>query len=217
MFKIFSKNLRWALGFLIFSIVSCAVITVNIYFPEKDVKAAYQKLEEELMKPEKTEEKPIEDSPGRKEGKPESKRDTFNYYALSLVSVAYAQDGGQIAELIKKMPDVVQAYKEMGARAQDIDRLRNTGVVGEGNNGLLSIKGNVSKGDMDLIDAETRNRTTVIRGMAKAILRINRVPEKQENLNQVLPQAASSFASTRRDTARPGWWVQLPDGRWVKK
>ena len=38
---------------LLFVLVSCAVITVNIYFPEKDVKEAYKSLEKELMKPDK--------------------------------------------------------------------------------------------------------------------------------------------------------------------
>ncbi len=38
-----------ALGFIL---ASCAVITVNIYFPEKDVKEAYKTLEKELMAPE---------------------------------------------------------------------------------------------------------------------------------------------------------------------
>jgi hypothetical protein len=45
-------------------LMSCAIITVNIYFPEKEVKEAYEALEKELMipgeiKPEGTpEEKP---------------------------------------------------------------------------------------------------------------------------------------------------------------
>ncbi len=191
-----------------FFIVSCAVITVNIYFPEKDVKEAYKNLEKELMKTdEKTDDK--------KPGKPESS------IRFEFVSAAYAQEAGladRISEIVKKMPDVVNAYKEMGARIADTDRLRDSGAVGEGNNGLLVVREKtLTPDDKKLIDMENENRKTVIKGMAKAIIRINRVPENQENLNQVLPQATDQFAAIRRDTAKKGWWIQDASGNWTKK
>ncbi len=49
-----------------------------------------------------------------------------------LFPYAYAQDkdlAEKIAEIVKKMPDVVNAYKEMGARINEIDRLRDSGIV----------------------------------------------------------------------------------------
>jgi hypothetical protein len=49
------KDMKKKVNFIMvamFFIVSCAVITVNIYFPEKDVKEAYKNLEKELMKTE---------------------------------------------------------------------------------------------------------------------------------------------------------------------
>ena len=55
------------IGVLLFAFAACAVITVNIYFPEKDVKEAYKVLEKELMG---TDKKPDEIKP---EGKPEVK------------------------------------------------------------------------------------------------------------------------------------------------
>ncbi|MCC6347093.1 MAG: DUF1318 domain-containing protein, partial [Nitrospirales bacterium] len=74
-----------------------------------------------------------------------------------------------------------------------------------------------SPADTALIDRENENRKAVIRGMAKAIVRLNRLPETQENLSQVTPQAVEQFASVRRDEAKKGWWVQEPGGNWVKK
>jgi uncharacterized protein YdbL (DUF1318 family) len=190
---------------LFFIIVSCAVITVNIYFPEKDVKAAYKNLEKELMKPE--EEKPV--------GKPES------LIRFEFISSAYAQEAGladKISEIVKNMPDVVNAYKEMGARIADIDRLRDSGAVGEGNNGLLAVREKtLTPADKKLVDMENGNRQTVMKGMARAIIRINRVQENEANLNQVMPQAVEQFAAIRRDSAKKGWWIQNPDGNWVKK
>jgi hypothetical protein len=36
-------------GIIFLILASCAIITVNIYFPEKEVKEAYKELEKELM------------------------------------------------------------------------------------------------------------------------------------------------------------------------
>jgi uncharacterized protein YdbL (DUF1318 family) len=193
----------------LFFILSCAVITVNIYFPEKDVREAYKVLEKELMG---TDEKTDENKP---ESKPES---SINF---ELIPSAYAQESelaDKISETVKKMPEVVNAYKEMGDRLGDIDRIRDSGAVGEGNKGLLVIReGTLIPADKKLVDMENENRKTVMKGMAKAIIRINRVKENEANLNQVMPQAVEQFASIRRDSAKKGWWIQDPNGNWVKK
>jgi len=194
---------------LVFIIVSCAVITVNIYFPEKDVKEAYKTLEKELMG---TDTKTEERNPA---GKPESS------IRFELVASAYAQESGlseKLSDLMKKMLDVVNAYKEMGARVTDIDRLRDGGIVGEGNKGLLVIReGTLSPADKTLVDMENENRKTVMNGMAKAMVRINRDKENEENLKKVKPQAVEYFASLRRDSAKKGWWIQDTNGNWTKK
>jgi len=194
---------------IFFIFVSCAVITVNIYFPEKDVKEAYKTLEKELMG---TDQKTDEKKPA---GKPESS------IRFEFITSAYAQESGQaerITEMVKKMPDVVNAYKEMGARISDIDRLRDKGAVGEAKNGLLVLReGTLTPGDQKLIDMENENRNTVMKGMAKAIIRLSRHPENDANLKQVTPQAVEQFASIRRDAAKKGWWIQDASGNWSKK
>ena len=178
-------------GILFFAVVSCMVITVNIYFPEKEVKEAFKALEKELMTPEGEKPKPKPDV------KPESS------IKFELVTSAYAQEPGlsdKIAEIVKKMPDVVNAYKEMGARITDIDKLRDSGAVGEGNSGMLVVRDEklLTPDQKKLVSAENENRKTVINGMAKAIIRINRVPENEQNLKQVMPQAVEQFAAIRQ-------------------
>jgi hypothetical protein len=203
------KQIRALLIGLTFIIAACAVITVNIYFPEKDVKEAYKVLEKELMGTDKKtdEKKPV--------GKPESS------IQFEFVRSAYAQEPGmadKIAEAVRKMPDVVNAYKEMGARIADTDRLRDSGGVGEENNGLLMEREKgLSPADKKIMDAENENRKTVINGMTKAIIRINRQPETPDNVKQVMPQATKQFASIRRDAAKKGWWIQDESGNWGKK
>jgi hypothetical protein len=191
-----------------FVMVSCAVITVNIYFPEKDVKEAYQNLEKELMGTGKKDDK-------KPQGKPQSS------IQFEIVTSAYAQEAGQaekISEAVKKMPDVVNAYREMGARIADTDRLRDSGAVGEGNKGLLVVReGKLTPNDKKLVDMENENRTTVMKGMAKAIIRINRAQESDANIKQVMSQAVEQFASIRVDSAKKGWWIQDAGGNWTKK
>ena len=124
-----------------------------------------------------------------------------------------------IAQIIKKMPDVVTAYKEMGGRLPEIDRLRDSGAAGEGNNGLLAVRDEklMTGESRRLVEMENANRRTVINGMARAIIRINRVPENDANMNQVRPQATEQFAALRRDSAKKGWWIQDQNGNWSRK
>jgi hypothetical protein len=197
-----------------FIIVSCAVITVNIYFPEKAVEEAYKNLEKELMTPGKgmPEKKSEEGSPA---GNPES------LFRFDFIPSAYAQEPGladKISELVKRMPDVVNAYREMGARIAETDRLRDSGGVGEANDGLLVAReGQLSPADKRVVDSENANRKTVMRGMAKAIIRINRLQENEQNIRQVLPQATEEFAKIRRESAKKGWWIQDSNGNWRRK
>jgi uncharacterized protein YdbL (DUF1318 family) len=139
---------------------------------------------------------------------------------FDFVAMAYAQAPGlseKIADIIKKMPDVVNAYKEMGSRMAETDRIRNEGAVGEGNDGMLVARGTLSAGDRKIVEMENANRRTVILGMTKAIIRLNRLQETPENIQQVKPQATAQFADLRRDSAKRGWWVQDPGGNWVRK
>ena len=203
------KIAKGMVGVFLFTVAACAVITVNIYFPEKDVKEAYKVLEKELMAPSEKgdEQKPV--------GKPESS------IQFEFVRSAYAQEPGltdKIADAVKKMPDVVNAYKEMGARIADTDRLRDSGSAGEANNGLLvEREKGLSPADKKVVDAENENRKTVINGMTRAIIRINRQPETPDNISQVKPQATRQFAAIRRDSAKKSWWIQDENGNWTRK
>ncbi len=204
------KRVAVLTGMLFFAVVSCMVINVNIYFPEKEVEEAFKILEKELMTPEGEKQEPKPDA------KPESS------IKFELVTSAYAQEPGlseKIAEMVKKMPDVVNAYKEMGARIADLDKLRDNGAVGIGNSGMLVFRDEelLTPDQKKLVSAENESRKTIINGMAKAIIRINRAPENEQNLKQVMPQAAKLFAAIRQEAAKKGWWIQSLDGNWSRK
>ena len=204
------KRVTILTGMLFFAVLSCMMITVNIYFPEKEAEEAFNILEKELMPPEGEKQEPKPDA------KPESS------IKFELVTSAYAQEprlSEKIAEMMKKMPDVVNAYKEMGGRIADIHKLADNGAVGIGNNGMLIFREEelLTPDQKKLVAAENENRKTIFNGMAKAIIRINRAPENEQNLKQVMPQAMKLFAAIRQEKAKKGWWIQSPDGNWTRK
>lgn len=197
-------------------LAACAIITVNVYFPEKAVKEAYKSLDEMLLK--QGEEAPAQDKAVPATG-PQSSLKGFP--SFSLVGEAFAAESyaDQLAVEISSMPDVLNAYDEMKARLPQLDALRDRGVVGETNQGLVTIRDKEKAGGQDevLVKAENGNRKLVITAMAKAILKLNKQPESKEAFAQVLPKAAATYADAKREAAKPGWWMQLANGRWVQK
>jgi hypothetical protein len=211
---------KWMLTGLCGTLAACAIITVNVYFPEKDVKQAYKSLDEMLLK---GGEQPV--SEGKPAGGPpeEKKPDSSpsdKGVSLSFVAEAYAEEpiADQLAVEISSMPEVLKAYDEMKARLPLLNGLRDAGAVGETKQGLVSVRDKAKLGgNQGAVDAENANRKTVITAMAKAILKVNKQAPNSAAMNQVLGKAAATYAATKQEEAKPGWWIELPNGRWVQK
>lgn len=216
--------IKWLSAALCGLLASCAIITVNVYFPEKDVKQAYKSLDEMLLKQENGAKPPAEEAPAGtdeklEEVKPQS-RLFDGGFSLSLVSEASAQEpvADELAIELSSMPEVLKAYDEMRMRLPQLNALRDSGAVGENKQGLIAVRDKARlAGNEALVKAENDNRKTVVTGMAKAILKINKQPETREGINQVLGKAAAIYADIRREAAKPGWWVELANGKWVQK
>jgi uncharacterized protein YdbL (DUF1318 family) len=198
---------------------ACAIITVNVYFPEKDVKQAYKSLDDMLLHTGDAKGEPGQTLPEPKSGeKPQSGLLPFRF---SLVPVANAQEtatSDALAVELAMMPDVLAAYDEMRARLPQLNALRNSGVVGETFQGLVSVHDKSRAAEAQpIVDAENRNRKVVITGMARAIIKINKQKETREAMNQVLEKSAASYAATKREEAKPGWWLLVAPDRWVQK
>lgn len=206
-----------------FLFAACAVITVNVYFPEKAAKEAYKSLDEMLLKPgEKAPagQKAPAATPSLPEAKPQSS--IFNELPrLSLVPSAYAADNeaDALAIELSSMPEVLKAYDEMSARLPKLTQLFGNGAIGLTNQGLVTVrdKSKVTAQDEGMIAGENQSRKTVVMSMAKAIIKLNKQKESKAALDQVMAKAAATFADTKREAAQPGWWVQLQNGRWVQK
>jgi hypothetical protein len=214
------RALQSSLLVLLFYTVSCATITVNVYFPAEEVREAYSNLEEEFL-----EQGPKGDSGSEKkqpEGPnpapspaPQSMRKYQDEPTLSsekkylvikkeisldFSEYAWAQGNvaQQITQKIKSMPDVIQAYKRRSQRLGEINRMLSQGLVAEGSQGLLVQKGSLTPEQTQAFNSENSDRQIIIRGMAKAIVEINNMDPTPENIEKVLPEAARQFASVRQ-------------------
>lgn len=204
-------------------VASCAFITVNVYFPEKEVKKAFQTLDEKYLGQEGAPQSSPASPPAGAEPeageKPQSRFEGMRW-PVALTAVAWAAEDmtGDLVAEISRMPEVLKAYEEMKGRLPVLDQLRDNGIVGETNQGLVTVRDPARIGDRQgVVDAENASRKTVITGMARAILKQAGQSETPATMGQVLGKAAVTYAQTKQEAARPGWWIQLANGRWVQK
>ena len=203
--------------FLCFLVVSCATITVNVYFPAEEVRDAYSSLEEEFL--EQNEDSTATDKDTDSQTvTPTPEPQSKNVYpdeptisqtkvvvikreiSLDFSNYAWAQGNisQQIAQKIRAMPQVISAYKSRAQRQDVIDQMLSQNKVAEGSQGLLVQKTSLTPAETQAFNAENADRTVIIQGMARAIVEINNLDPTPENINKVLPEAARQFASVRR-------------------
>ncbi len=76
-------NMKWLLAGGMVMLASCAFITVNIYFPEKEVKKAFKTLDEKYLKQDDgtapPDEKGTEGDGAKPESMPQSRLDMGSY------------------------------------------------------------------------------------------------------------------------------------------
>ncbi len=203
---------------LCFLIVSCATITVNVYFPAEEVRDAYSSLEEEFLEQDDEDASSTDDTSDTQTVTPTPKPQSRGVYpdeptlsekkvvvikreiSIDFSNYAWAQGNisQQIAQKIRAMPDVINAYKARAQRQDVIDGLLSQGKVAEGSQGLLVKKGSLTASETSAFNAENADRKIIIKGMARAIVEINNLAPTQENIDKVIPEAARQFASVRR-------------------
>lgn len=217
------KLLKWLLAMGCGVLVSCAIITVNVYFPEKAVKEAYKSLDEMLLKKEgeslpNGEKQPVVEPRLSQPGPQTSLHLVLPDFSFTSVAHA-AESGDDLAIELGSMPEVAAAYAEMSQRQSALGVLFNSGAVGLTSQGLVTVRDKTKAGAPDeaLVSAENKSRKTVISSMAKAILKITKQEATKAALDQTMGKAAATYAETKREAAKPGWWMQLQNGKWVQK
>src|SRR5689334_13208819 len=131
----YTKLIKWLLAGVFGLLASCAIITVNVYFPEKAVKDAYKSLDDMLLKNNAEKPAPSDKQPATPPAAPDEKpqvRLLDSLPSFSFVGVAHAADtfSDDLAIELAGMPEVIRAYDEMSKRVPRLNALFASGAVG---------------------------------------------------------------------------------------
>ena len=136
---------------------------------------------------------------------------------LLLASVRYVDPSGKIVKS-EKVPErkreVIRAMQRTSFNKDDVDRLKARGVLGENNQGGITLlaEEKVNPDQLEfvrnLVQEENTDRDVVMRRM---------IATNEELSESDLPQVRKIFAALNRDTARPGSLIQRESGEWMKK
>jgi uncharacterized protein YdbL (DUF1318 family) len=202
---VFALPVAWTL-------VAC--VTVNVYFPAAEVKDLSRRIEEEVRKEaaKQEQEKPPEPSPTPSPSPSPSSRPSVSLLdAILGVTPVFAQE---VAAPEVTSPAIRKIIDSRAARVGAIRPYKATGVVGENNKGLLEIRKLDALTDLKsraeaqrLVAAENADREELFREIATA---------KKVDPSQ-LPKIRETYASTIREMASAGTWIQMPDGTWRQK
>lgn len=184
-----------------------ACITVNVYFPEAAIKDLSQQIEEQVRK---EAQKKQEESPPAEETAPQDSGSSSVLDSWLGVTVAHAQvaDPGVTSPAIRKI------VESRASRVAQLDGYKGQGVIGENNQGLVEARNLESLSDLKaradvqrLVKAENADREELYKEIAAA---------EGVDLSQ-LPRIKQTYAETLRANAKPGHWIQTPDGAWKQK
>ncbi len=176
---------------VLFLITAC--VTVNIYFPAAEVRKAAEDIVKDVRQQQDKTKEPSTGSP-----------------TSWLFSVPNAYAGG---ELTVSNATIRQLKQRMKNRFPALSPFMAKGLVGEGLNGLLSIRSLSGLGLKDkaklkrLVDAENRDRMALYRAVAQAL----NIPSSQ------LVRVQSIFAQQWQSTAPKGTFIEKAPGKWVRK
>jgi uncharacterized protein YdbL (DUF1318 family) len=192
------------------AVATLACVTINVYFPEAAIKDLSKQIEEQVQQEAAKQPPAPESAPAPAPEKPGGGSASLLDLAFG-VTPALAQE---VAAPEVSSPAIRKIIESRAARVGQIDRLKAEGVVGESNRALLEPRALDKLTDLkaraqvqQLVKAENADREALFKEIAAA---------KNVDLSQ-LPKIQETYAGTLRDNARPGHWIQLPDGTWKQK
>ena len=184
--------------FWILSIVM-ACVTLNVYFPAKEVEKKAGDIVDDIRKKEPT-------TPKAPSG-PQSSID--HIYALFIHNgLAYAQKGNGVPN-----PVIQNLKQQIRERFPRLVPFFQKGAVGEGKTGLIEMRDTkglspAGKNDLkSLMEAENRDRRVLYQEVAKSM---NITSDQISKVQRI-------FAAKWQNSAERGWWIQKEDGQWVQK
>ncbi len=200
---------KWIFVSLVFALVSCVSLTVNIYFPTAEIKQAAQEIEQRVRTGQGA-----EGLQSRLDA-PSAPRPRFALAVSWGGSAAWAADE---VDINIKSPVIIKIIESRTKRYKEIEPYMDKGILGETLNGYLAIrdKTGLSLKELNalkkLMDAENAERTALY----KEILTANKVELTKENTEKV----EKLFAEAIREKMKAGHWYMVkkePKEEWAQK
>lgn len=197
-------------------VLALACVTINVYFPEEKVKDLSEKIEDAVAREAAEEAAPAE---ADKASGNQSVRLDFSKAASFVVGSVLALlpagdiSAQEVAEPEISNPAIRRIVESRGARVGELTRFKAAGAIGENNQALLEARDLQALPLQDraaaqrLIKAENDDREQMFKEIAAAT---GADPSS-------LPQIRTTYAETLRQKAKPGEWIQQPNGEWQKK
>lgn len=141
----------------------------------------------------------------------------LNQEVLLVASVRYIDPKGQLQkapEIPQGKKTVIRALQRASFNKDDIDQYKAQGVLGENNQGGITLLASdqVAPDQMPFVESLVREEN------ADRDIVMRRVIETNEKLSEKdWPRVKKMFAALNRDKASPGDMVQSDDGTWAKK
>lgn len=124
---------------------------------------------------------------------------TTNFFRLCSLLTALTLSGGAAYA-----QDLGAVKARMEQRQSAVDGLRDRQIAGENNRGFLEPRGAATGDDQRVISDENADRQTVYAALAA---------QTGADPDTVGRRRAQQLAAQ----ARPGVWIQQPDGQWIQK
>ena len=195
------------------TVLTLACVTINVYFPESEIKDLSKQIEDQVQKEaaKQPQQPPAAETPAPPAGE---KHQGGSASLLDLVLGATPAFAQEIAAPEISSPAIRKIIESRAQRASSIALYKSQGAIGENNRALVEPRGLDKLADLksraqvqQLVKAENADRDALFKEIAAA---------KNVDLAQ-LPKIQETYAATLRDNARPGEWIQLPDGSWKQK
>lgn len=214
-----SQSCRWMLiPTLALVALTAACVTINVYFPEAAIKDLSEQIEDAVaQEAAKTSEEAADSNAALVPGAmaPSSLdrlRAAWLPRILNATAGTVAAQPGVAAPEISN-PAIRKIVESRGARLDEIQTLKASGVVGENREALLeardlsSLRLKERAQAQRLIKAENTDRERMFKEIAAAT---------GVDLS-TLPRIRRTYAATLRANARKGDWLQAEDGAWSQK
>jgi uncharacterized protein YdbL (DUF1318 family) len=189
--------------------VTCARITVNVYFPAAELQNAATEIEREVRGTDTDPAKPAEPATPTRKPQDSSLWPRWRFVRLHLTPIPAR---AQSIDINITTPAIRQL---IASRKQRYPRLRpffSQGALGENNRGLVSLRALAALSLRDqarvktLVAQENRDRQQLY----QALVRANNLPP------QKAADVARIFARVNQQEAQTGWWVQEDSGQWKR-